>query len=212
MKLKTIKEEKVETWLPVFSGFYGTIWETDHDEESELEHINESRAEKGLPAVEWDAVEWDYKGYTKAVAEGVTRYVGGTLQALGMVSGYEMQKLNSPREYNFANDSIDVAFSLTEANKTTIARYLAENVDAFKGYLAGQYTPRSGFIPSYSTEVSEWTDNLEETLSHAHKLGSVFDFVLRNEEGEDFEMDIHEHLSGNGLTLSASNYDTLIDN
>jgi hypothetical protein len=31
MEGTNMKTTKVDTWLPIFSGFYGTIWETEND-------------------------------------------------------------------------------------------------------------------------------------------------------------------------------------
>ena len=208
MKTKT-KETTVETWLPVFSGFYETIWETDGDEEVEIENINELRASKGLAPITWDDIEWNYSEYQQSVAKGITAHVGEELKKLGMIDGYKMQKLVSPREYNFRNDSIDVVFQLTDENKTNIGNYLDNHREAFQKYLTGRYTSYSGFISSYSTVLRHWTDVLEETLTHGHKLGSVLNFILQNEDNE-IEGTIHECLHSNGAVLQASNYDKLL--
>ncbi len=200
---------KVDTWLPMFSGFYGTIWETDNDEENEMDNINSIRREKGLPAIEWDAIEWDYEGYTLAVSEGMTDYVGGYLKDAGFIKDYSFQKLVSPREYNFTNDSINVAFTLDAANVKKISRYLSAHSAEFAKYIQERYTSCSGFISSYSNASTEWVANLEQTLSDQHKLGSVLNFIIENEEGEDFEMDAYEDVTGNEVCLTASNYTTL---
>ena len=48
-----IKQKKLsfETYLPVFTGFYGTIFEPD--ESSEIEGINELRESKGLKPIDY---------------------------------------------------------------------------------------------------------------------------------------------------------------
>lgn len=202
---------KVETWLPVFSGFYGTIWETDSDEEREIEYINEKRKEKGLAPVEWDAIEWDYSGYMREAAEGVTRRIASDLKELGLISAMTFQKVVSPREYNFANDSVNIEIELTQENKSLIKNYLQKHTEAFGKHLAETYTSRSGFISSYPNHVEGWTGDIEETLTDRHKLGSVLNFILLNENPKDYEFEIYEQLSGNGVTLSASNFTELVE-
>jgi hypothetical protein len=205
MTTKTRNSNKVETWLPIFSGFYGTIWDGEHDAEFALEDINQKREENGLAPLSDDVeIEWDYEGYYNAVAEGIAESVGDALVEGGYIKGYEFQKLNSPREYNFANDSIHVAFTLDTKHKATITNYLKAHKDAFSTYLQ-RYQSGPGFISHHSPDVDMWMIDLDEVLAHQHKLGAVLDFILRNENAE-MEGDIYEDLSGNGVVLEASNY------
>lgn len=202
----------VDTWLPVFSGFYGTIWETDSMEESEIDHINETRHEKGLLPVKWDDVEWDCKGYQQDVAKGVTFDVIQKLQDLGCIHDGKYQELRSPREYNFANDSINVQFTLSAKNVLNIQKYLKDNEAAFDKYIIDRYSSRSGFISSYSKDFETWVgNNLGDTLDHPHKLGSVLNFILWNEEGQGYEYSLYEHVIGNGAFLTAKNYTELTE-
>lgn len=211
VKTQSRKASKVETWLPVFSGFYGTIWETDGDEENELYEINQQRKEKGLEAVSWDDVTWSYDEYKDGVTKGITHHVEADLKTLGMVSSLTFQSLRSPREYNFHNDAIDVEIVLTDKNKSIIKAYLKKNLEAFTSYIKDRYTSYDGFFSSYSNDVYSWLGDLDETLTHSHKLGSVLNFVLLNENGEDYEQSIWENLSGNGVRLYAENFDALIE-
>lgn len=202
---------KVPTWLPVFSGFYGTIWETDNDEDRETEYINEQRQKKGLNDIERDDIEWDYDGYRKAVAEGATDWIGLELHKLGMIDGYQFEELRSPREYNFANDAINIEFEISKKNVENIKAYLKKNETIFKEYIKEQYTSRDGFCSSYSNDYRDWIgENLEDTLNHSHKLGTVLEFILKDGDDENrIEWEIYEDLTGNGVTLHASNYSEL---
>lgn len=197
---------ETKTWLPVFSGFYGTIWETDNDEEMEIENINDQRASKGLPPIEWDAIEWDYKGYTESVGKGFTKYVERDLKGLGVVDKITYEKVSSPREYNFANDSIHIEVGLTKVNEKNIRAYLRKHKDAFKKYLEDHYTSYDGFMSSYSNNVEVWL--VDDYLTHEHKLGAVLNFILLNED-DDYEMEVYEDLHGNGVFLTATNYKEL---
>jgi hypothetical protein len=198
----------VDTWLPIFSGFYGTLWDSYNDADREIENINEERKKKNLPPVERDAIEWDYDGYRRAVVKGITEAVGDKLKADGLISDYKLQKLNSPREYNFANDSIYVSFSLNDANKKAIAKYLAENEAAFTKYLKDHYTSYDGFCSSYSNRVSDWLLDVDSVLAHGHQAGAVLNFILLNED-KGLEMEIYENMHGNGVFLSAKNWTAL---
>ena len=204
--MKTL--QKIETWLPVFSGFYGTLWETDHDEEMELEYINDHRKDKGLAPITWDDAKWDYMGYRQNVCKSFTRYIEGELQKLNMVSSVGFQNIVSPREYNFTNDSVNISIELSEENKRNISKYLNTNKEVFTKYIRDTYTSRSGFMSHYSNNALQWLIDMEETLTHGHKLGAVLNFILLNEDDE-MEMAVYERLKGNGCTLEASNYSEL---
>lgn len=207
--MKTIK---VETWLPIFSGFYGTIWESDSSQENEFQYINEKRAEKGLPPLDNDeTIDWNYDGYHKEVAQSVAYYVSEELLELGMIADYSYQKLSSPREYNFANDSIHVKFSLNAKNKVAIATYLVNHSVNFSEYLHDHYTSYDGFISSYSNNPADWTSAPDETLSDKHKLGAVLNFILLNENGNDFEGEVYEDVTGHMGGIEALNYKKLLE-
>ena len=63
---------KIETWLPVFPGFYETIFQADIDDE--LYSQNQDRDEH-LPKIEWDDIDMDYKGYEAEVVEQCTAFI-----------------------------------------------------------------------------------------------------------------------------------------
>jgi len=205
-----MKSFNVDTWLPVFSGFYGTIWETDSDEEREIEDINDKRIAKGLLAVGYDDVEWDYDEYMQMVSKSVSGQVSEALIQLGCIQKGTFQNLRSPREYNFANDAIDVTFTLTPKNVKVIEKYLQVNVAKFSHYLTEHYTSRDGFMSNYSNQSADWLIDIQSTVKHQHMLGAILNFILLNEEGQDYEMGLYEHAIGNGACLYAKNYDKLL--
>lgn len=204
-----MKTTKVSTWLPLFSGFYETIWSTDNDEEMELEYLNEERKNRGMPEITWDDVDWDYNGYQKNVVRGMTESVGEELIKQGFISAYKLQKLNSPREYNFANDSIHVAMTVTESNKNKIQDYLNSHLDAFATYIKDHYTSYDGFCSSYSNDVNGWLDDIDGTVTNQHMLASVLSFILQDMDQITEEF-IHDDLAGNGARLQAKNYSKLL--
>ena len=198
---------KVDTWLPLFSGFYNTIWDTDNDEENELDEINHLRREAHLPECSWDDVEWAYDDYHQAVGKGMTRLIGDKLKELDFITAYTYQKVSSPREYNFANDAIHVQFVLNAKNQKNIQRYLQDNRKEFATYIQDHYTSCSGFISSYSNNSEGWRLDLDAVLAHEHQLGAVLQFICQNEGIK--EEDCYEDLIGNGVTLYAKNYSEL---
>ena len=51
----------INTYLPIFKGFYGSIFEPNED--IELDYINELRQEKNKSEINYDNVEFDYNNY-----------------------------------------------------------------------------------------------------------------------------------------------------
>jgi len=201
---------KVQTWLPVFSGFYNTIWEPDTTRE--IDYINEQRAAKGFTPIDYNDCEWDNGGYEQRMAEAVTRYIGRDLVTRGFIKSFEFEKIVSPREYNFKNDSIDVIFNLIKSNKAALSKYIADNYDMFAAYLKETYTSRSGFISHYPNNPLEFMQG--KPLEDSHKLGAILNFILLNEakkDSIDYEYCMYEDVTGNNEGIQCSNYENLIE-
>ena len=177
MKSKTIK---VSTWLPLFPGFYNTLYEPD--ETHELESLNEYRIEQGLPILE--NANWDYQAYEEQVVDRACGYVKNKLLELDMVKHMFMEKIVHPREYNFANDSVNI---IVDACTEQIMEYLKTHVEEFQDYLKRHYTSYDGFM---SNNVSDWME--DGCLEHQHMLGSILQFILQNEDsGDNNSMDMY---------------------
>ena len=210
MKTKTLN--KVSTWLPGFNGFYGSLWD-DGQEDQEIENINEERKSKGLEPITYDDCEWDYATFHKTLSEDIAGIVSDYLKKAGFIFGYKFEKLSSPREYNFVNDSIHVNFILDNKNEKAITDYLYNNREAFQEYLDDRYSSRSGFIPSYSNSVGVWL--ADDYLTHEHKLGAVLSFILahhlKSEDNTDnIDMWIYEQTNDSNY-IYALNYSELVE-
>ncbi len=191
MKNTTKKRNKTiltaSTWLPVFNGFYSTLLGYKLEVDSELEYINEQREEKGLSAVNYDDLKVNYKDAHKELAKNTFNVISDELERLGFVNKSKFESLQSPREYNFTNDSINCEFSFSKTNVENIEKYINENKEAWETYLKEKFTSYSGFMSFYEnySTGNDWS-NIPECLSHNTKSGSVLEFILLN-EGFDTE-------------------------
>lgn len=191
---------KIETYLPLFPGFYGTIFEPYED--NEIEYINELRKDKGLDDIGWEDCEWDYKDYRERVAECVMRFVEWKLKQMGLKFTY--QAIQSPKFYNFSNDSINVEVEVENMNK--IIQYLNENEDEFRQHIKESYTSCDGFISYHSNNSDNWIDDLESEVTLSHKLGATLEFILINEGVTT--MDMYEDCISE-CYINATNFDEL---
>ncbi len=199
--MKTIK-----TWLPVFPGFYGTDFEADED--LEIFNIAEQRKLNDLPGLPYDAIKWDYDDYENEVAEAACQVIENDLEEF--LAEINFQKVSSPKEYNFGNDSIHITVDLNEQNELYIMQYLERHLKEFGEYLKDKYTSRSGFISSHPNAIGDWVGI--ECLEDNHKLGAILQFIWYqvNENNavskEEAERDFREEVMQD-ISLSASNYD-----
>lgn len=210
---KTKTELKTATWLPGFSGFYGSIWEENTGEEMELENVNEVRKEKGLPQLENDMeFDYDYRDYFGQLSKCITDAVSVRLKDDGFIDDWHYEKLSSPKEYNFVKDAIHVTFSLNSSNQKAIREFLRTHKEEFSEYLINHYSSYDGFLSSYSNNVEVWL--VDDYLTHEHKLGAVLNFILETvlkAEGHEGCLDFWIADKIETPILEVKNYDQLVN-
>lgn len=201
------KNEHIKTWLPVFPGFYDTIFQAD--ETNEIYSINEALKELNKPIIEdFNKFVFDYKEYKERVSKECCSYIENELKRLKIVNSITFEKLVSPKEYNFTNDAIYCIIELTNENKKNIIKYISENEKLFNEYLSKEYTSYDGFISSYPNYYFGWvelTKNFTD-YSNSHILGSILQFICDIEDiNEENMYDKCEKF------LTCTNYDELIN-
>ncbi len=164
---------KVESYLPIFQGFYNSIFDAV---DTDCEDGNEDNTQ-----------EWDYREYYSRIAKHLVGFIGGELKAFGV--SVKFTELHNPKEYNFNNDIIFVDYTISLENVGKLNDYLIEHMDAFKLYLKRRYSSYDGFRSYHSTNAEEWLSilNQDDVTLLEHKLGSMFHFYLENED--DMDMD-----------------------
>lgn len=187
------------TWLPIFPGFYGTYYEDYEADDQAINDKIELLAEeyKLHPRVisalrnrggNWDLLNIDYSEFHDECAKRCCDWVEDQLKALfGESFKVVYERVHSPREYNFANDSIYATITMDVAK---VIDYLNAHRGEFAEYLKRCYTSCDGFWSHYSPEINEWLpeDATEDTVEwNDHQTGAVLDFILRNEFGDSDE-------------------------
>ena len=192
------------TYLPIFNGFYNSIFEAD-GEESEIEHINEEREKIDLEPIDYDDCEWDYKEYNLRVSHKCVEVIDEALNdILDMDMKITFESLQSPKYYNFSTDSINVEIEID--NLDVILEYLEKEKENFAKYIKERYTSCDGFMSFQPNDSNVWIEELKEEHDLGHKLGSVLDFILVNEKYET--LDLYNGLDGENY-ITAKNYGEL---
>jgi len=164
---------KIETFLPVFPGFYGSIFDADSD-------IEDFLYEEGA---KWEQLEFDNEEYQNDVSEAACSELEYSLS--DFVSSIKFQSLQSPKYYNFSNDSINCEIVLLKCDIKAIKDYVFKYSGEFKQYLKDRYTSRSGFMSFHSNNFEDWceyTQTFTNYKDNAHYLGAVLEFICQNEE------------------------------
>ncbi len=164
-----IKHKLIPSFLPVFNGFYSTVFE---------------------PSEDFVIENYDYSGYRKQVAIACVNQIEKQLTEYG-INGVSIKfdAINSPKEYNIYNDSIWVKYRLTSEAIKNINDYLLTNKEAFATYVKERYTSCSGFWSSYSNEVSVWfNEYLKDKDKLSHCFGAVLEFIFENERYTSFDL------------------------
>ena len=160
-----IKKRIIESYLPVFNGFYNTDFEPSED------HIIEE-------PYNFDDYDFEYDTYRIDMAKACCNAIERELKDLGI--SVEYQSIYSPKEYNFKTDSINVKYRLSKNSAKLLNKYLKDNIEAFTSYIHEHCTSRSGFISFFSNDVNDWfneyTHNKLET-----SFGTMLDFYFENE-------------------------------
>lgn len=170
-------ENKIETWLPLFKGFYNTLWDGDSQMDSYCREYN----------VDSDNVDVDWNAFHKNTAFTLVGKMEDDLVEMGFIHSMTLQAVVSPTYYNFKNDSINVFIS---PNVDRIRNYIHNNMVEFDSYVRRKYTSYDGFISSHPNNAPEWienTHNFNVLDNNKHTLGCLLDFILTNESVEDYD-------------------------
>lgn len=168
--MKTIK-----TYLPVFSGFYGSLFQDIIDSEEEM--IIEEQA----TLVE-SHIEFDYKTFKEDISKQcVGVFEDAFNRDMHVKLSVSFESLFSPKFYNFENDSINVAISLSRDDFNTIISAIKENKTEISEQLKERYSSREGFSSFHSTDLDEWIEDLtlefENEEDCSHKWGAILEIL-----------------------------------
>lgn len=189
-----------KTYLPIFQGFYNTIFEPD--ESNEIDYINSERESLGLKDIDYDDCKFDYTEHNNNTILGCSDYVETILKDIGINNTISNPTLIRPKFYNYSNDSINIDI---EININDIKAYLLSNIDAFKDYIKNRYTSYDGFISSYSNDAFYWlSDEIDNNPEHA--IASCLEFIICNEI-DDPTLDMYYNIQDN--YICCTNYTEL---
>jgi hypothetical protein len=175
----------IKSFLPVFPGFYSTLFEYNN-EEFDLENIEEDTGK----SYTWDEVNFDYAEYHNRVAEACVEAIEHELKTSGFDISLKMEKLVSPQFYNYTNDSIDVEYKMEEHTYYKLIQFAKDHLDEWETYLEDRYTSRPGFYSHYSTDSIDWFEVYldPESSKIEHTFGSLLEFFFEVQGFRDIDL------------------------
>jgi len=177
------------TWMPIFPGFYGTIFECYIDEWSLWDNPDsvDSEIKSYVLDIMWD--KYDHGKRERTVATLFIEYINDILKENDINAAFTFQKVVSPRYYNFTNDSVNVSLDVSLDAWNGIVRDIrSKYLSLFTDYIKGHYTSYDGFISHYTNNVNEWLEwisDINECENTSHVIGAVMDFYIQAISDDD---------------------------
>ena len=180
----------IESYLPIFTGFYGSFLDPNENYqiESEIEYINELRQEKNKKPINYDNLKIDYDNLYNDLSSELCNIVYDLLK--DFIYDIKYKSLQRPKYYNYSNDKIKI---LIKPNKNKILKYITKNFENWDKYLKENFTSYDGFYSFYSNNPNSNDWNVKNIFKDI-QLQSVLNFIAENEnilENELLENEIY---------------------
>lgn len=180
---------KINTHIPKFTGFYHSIWyygDTEYDEAYNVQSELDATYDMGDIA---DAIceSVDYKGYFESIVKGICEIWEEKLQEHDLAKSVRLEKLWSPKEYNFDTDRIFVEVEYTKKQLKRLQSLFHKHEGTFGKWVKDSYTSYDGFMSYHSNDITdqEW----QEWWTCEHKFMVIVSWILEEEFEEDLRDD-----------------------
>lgn len=181
-----MSKTKIESWLPLFPGYYETVFDNTAEDmryvftQEELDFIEEhgdkytDAAELAIEMVDWNKCE-------ELKSKRIVNAVGDLLKEENLISDIEYNSTYNPKEYNFKTDSINVTYTFTEENRQEIIDIILGHWNKWEQDIKDKFTSRDGFISFHSNDANDKSWELGRLFDNKDgcKIGIVLEFILK---------------------------------
>jgi len=175
--------KKIESYLPLFNGFYNTLFEYDNEEDDIKSYNYEYETD-----FDYDNFNWNYSERNDRISKQICGILESLLSDENLKMTINFQNIVSPKYYNFGNDSINCEYVISKEQYNLVIDYLKSNWTNFEIWIKERYTSRSGFISSHSNIAEVWINNMKSESHLEHNFGAVLEFILHNEGYEPYNV------------------------
>lgn len=168
------------TSLDIFEGFYNSLL-------SDFNFETEPEAPKGFY---YDVR--DFKSYMQEVGAMWTDYLKTALQSQNIIKRVRFVGIDSPREYNFRTDRIELKIDF---NSRKLREYCYKlHAAEFNEYLRDHWSSRPGFVSFVANNLNDFKQN--------ENLEILIEFYLLNTiDFQELNDDLNEYLECNGVKM-----------
>lgn len=160
----------------MFPGFYGTVFEYDSEQE-DIQSYNE----ENKTAFTFDDFKWDYAERAERICKAFVNRLETELKEFLPIT-IEFESIYSPREYNFANDSINVS---VELDLPVLIKQIMVRREAAAKYFKETYTSYDGFISFHSPDYNDWVNEEYIRENTKHRVGALLECLCQIELKEE---------------------------
>lgn len=164
------------TFAPMFPGFYNTAFEYSGEDQDIQSYNDEYKTD-----YKYDDFTWDYTEYQTRVAKAFVNRLERELNVFLPVK-LTFQEIISPKEYNFSNDSINIA---AELDLNELLKLIIDRFNDAKDYFKANYTSCSGFISSHSNDIADWLNPAYIMEQPEHRIGALLNCLCDIELDKD---------------------------
>jgi hypothetical protein len=172
----------IESYLPIFPGFYNTIFDDDSAIDNAMQNIEED-LEEGQ-SIDFVDIDWGHKDYMDRVANAAIGSIENYLRHDGFSIGINFDAVYSPREYNFGNDVINCTYDVNQEDFNSLIDYLKANISEFDAFVEEKYSSRSGFMSFFATDLDTWFNEYlkDDSDKFERAFAGLLEFYLENEQ------------------------------
>lgn len=146
--------------LPLFEGFYNTIFDVDWEEyEKEVEGFIQKSEFTDTPTSYGDYL-FDNDSYEFHVAtlfvEAFKKY------SPSYVSNIEVLRIIHPRDYTYRNDEIEVKITLSDDFREKMMNFMSSNEKWLRSKIQEDWTDKPGFWSFLSNNYDKWIEYIKQ--------------------------------------------------
>ena len=178
---------KQKSYLPIFTGFYNGVFDTDYALENAIYMYNEEH-NTDFTYIDYNSEEFK-KDFGKLATEKVQDALTSILKSNKECTfNLEFESVWSPNAYNYATDEIQITINLDDNFLEIVKEYLTTNKENFGSYLERRYGKSlrgcTYWIFNESEDPNLWINELSNVQGWKENkidFSAVLDFILKNE-------------------------------
>lgn len=173
--MKTNGKYRAAIYIPFFTGFYGTVFESNDDivstiftedikEHLEIKNLNDDKLEDAIERVSvWDY--FDNKEYEKDIGEQFVYWLNNEISDIEILKGFgfEYESIHNPKEYNFTTDKIKGYLNIPAGGIDRIIKEIETDED-FDEYCRENFSSYSGFVSFIPNNKKDFLETLKEDM------------------------------------------------